>query len=104
NLSVDSLAWYADAIAFFRHRDTSGTGVRPELPNENLIVGVKPGSANPRAEYNVFAYMGLTLAGEGIRTRFSGNFLGVMPDGVTPTGVPPLFGGGFENGRYSDTQ
>ena len=90
------------AIAFFRHRDRLG-GTRQELPNESLIVGVKPGSANPRAEFNVIAYMSSGLTGEAIRTRFAGNFLGVMPDGVTPTGIPIIFSAGMEIGRFPDT-
>jgi hypothetical protein len=102
NPTVAGLARAAAAVAFFRHRDVSG-GPRPELPNESLIVGVKPGSTNPRAQFNVLANMGLTLAGEAIRTRFSGNFLGVLPDGVTPTGIPDPFAGGLEIGRYDDT-
>jgi hypothetical protein len=94
----------SSAIAFFRHRDVSG-GPRPELPNESLICGVAPGSKNPRAQFNVIGYMELALAGEPIRTRFSGNFLGLFPDGVTGTGIDPAnFSSGFELGRYSDTQ
>lgn len=103
NPTVAGLAPFQDGIAFFRHRDVSG-GPRPELPNESLIVGVKPGSANPRAEFNVIAYMVYGMAGEAVRTRFSGNFLGVLPDGVTPTGIPPVFNGGIEIGRYDDTE
>jgi len=103
NPTVAGVTRAAAAIAFFRHRDVNG-GPRPELPNESLLVGVKPGSANARAEFNVFAYQSLTLAGEAIRTHFSGNFLGVMPDGITPSGIPDIFGGGIEIGRYDDTQ
>jgi len=102
NKTVAGLSPAQSAVAFFRHRDVSG-GPRPELPNEGLVVGVKPGSANPRSEFNVMAYHFLTLAGEAVRTRFSGNFLGVLPDGVTPTGIPAQFGGGLEIGRYNDT-
>jgi hypothetical protein len=99
----------ASGIAFFRHRDVSG-GTRPELPNVGLMVGVAPGSANPRAEFNVFAGVGYSLAGEAIRTRVSGNFFGVLPDGVTPYDlslIDPTFFSDvqcqFEIGRYSDT-
>jgi hypothetical protein len=77
------------AIAAFRHRDKSG-GTRPELPNlENFSIGVKPGSINPRAQFNVLNASGLTLAGEGIRCRLAGN---------------QFFGASPEIGRYSDTQ
>jgi hypothetical protein len=103
NQTVAGLAPFQDAIAFFRHRDISG-GPRPELPNESLLIGVKAGSTNPRAEFNVFAYNFYCIAGEAVRTRFSGNFVGVFPDGVTPTGVPAQFGAGLEVGRYNDTE
>ncbi len=96
------------AIAHYRHRDVSG-GPRPELPNVGLIVGVAPGSADPRAEFNVFVGYGYAMDGENIRTRVSGNFFGVLPDGVTPYNTtelnPNAFQGGqFEFGRYDDTQ
>lgn len=92
----------AAAVAFYRHRDVNDV-LRPELPNESLTIGVKAGSANPRAEFNVMPYMLLALAGEAVRTRFSGNFLGVMPDGVTP--ASEIFSyGGMQIGRYDDTQ
>ena len=99
------------AIANYRHRDASG-GPRPDLPNVGLIVGVAPGSPNPRAEFNVFAGYGYAMDSENIRARFSGNFVGVMPDGVTPYNMPDIdptdFGnagnGHFEWGRFDDTQ
>lgn len=99
------------AIANYRHRDVSG-GSRPDLPNVGLIVGVAPGSANPRAEFNVFVGYGYVMDSENIRARFSGNFVGVMPDGVTPYNMPEIdpvnFGnagnGFFEWGRFDDTE
>jgi hypothetical protein len=99
------------AIANYRHRDAGG-GSRPDLPNVGLIVGVAPGSPNPRAEFNVFAGYGYAMDSENIRARFSGNFVGVMPDGVTPYNMPAIdssdFGnagnGHFEWGRYDDTE
>ncbi len=109
NQTPAGLATTAAAVAFFRHREPSGAvdGIknfgRPELPNEGLIVGVKPGSLNPRSQFNVLAYHALTLAGEAIRTKFAGNFLGVMPNGTTPSGIPGIFAGGMEIGRYNDT-
>jgi len=103
NQTVEGLRIFQDAVAFFRHRDVSG-GPRPELPNESLILGVKVGSTNPRAEFNVIPYMAYITAGEAIRTRVSGNFLGVMPDGVTPSGATSgIFQSGLEVGRYDDT-
>jgi len=96
------------AIAHYRHRDVSG-GPRPDLPNVGLIVGVAPGSPSPRAEFNVFVGYGYAMDGENIRTRVSGNFFGVLPDGVTPynmteLNLPGFQGGQFEFGRYDDTQ
>jgi hypothetical protein len=99
------------AIANYRHRDASG-GPRPDIPNVGLIVGVAPGSPTPRAEFNVFVGYGYAMDSENIRARFSGNFVGVMPDGVTPYNMPDIdptdFGnagnGHFEWGRYDDTE
>lgn len=82
------------AITAFRHRDVSG-GPRPELPNmENMTIGVKAGSANPRAEFNVLSAFEYTIAAEGIRCRVAGNqYLGT-PDAPCVS----------EIGRYNDTQ
>ena len=108
NPTVEGMRIFQDAVAFFRHRDASPPVVpvaRPELPNESLILGVKAGSTNPRAQFNVIPYMAYITAGEAIRTRVSGNFLGVLPDGVTPSGTTPgVFQSGLEVGRYDDTQ
>jgi hypothetical protein len=99
------------AIANYRHRDVSG-GPRPDIPNVGLIVGVAPGSTNPVAEFNVFDGYGYIMDSENIRARFSGNFAGVMPDGVTPYNMPDIDpadfsdagNGHFEWGRYDDTE
>ena len=99
------------AIANYRHRDVN-SGPRPDLPNVGLIVGVAPGSTNARSEFNVFVGYGYVMDSENIRARFSGNFVGVMPDGVTPYNMPDLdptdFAGAgnghFEWGRYDDTE
>jgi hypothetical protein len=99
------------AIANYRHRDAGG-GLRPDLPNVGLIVGVAPGATNARAEFNVFVGYGYVMDSENIRARFSGNFVGVLPDGVTPYNMPEIdptdFGnagnGHFEWGRYNDTE
>ncbi|MGP8238514.1 MAG: hypothetical protein ACLQVW_24315 [Limisphaerales bacterium] len=99
-------------MADYRHRDVSG-GVRPALPDVGMIVGVAPGSANPRAEFNVFVGYGYVQDSENIRARFSGNFVGVLPDGVTDYNMPALdpsalstngFNGFFEWGRFDDTE
>jgi hypothetical protein len=89
---------------------------RPSLPNNGLIIGVAPGSTNPAAEFNVMVGGGYQVDGVGIRQRFSGNRVGIMPDGVTawnpsmlatPAG---LYDGGqwqhgfIEWGRFDDTQ
>lgn len=92
-------------IAHYRHRDVSG-GPRPDLPNVGLICGVAPKSANPRAEFNVFVGYGYAMDGENIRSRASGNFFGVLPDGVTPIDMSNdpsgLWTAHFEWGRYDD--
>jgi len=100
------------AIANYRHRDINPGGIRPELPSIGLIVGVAPGSTNARAEFNVFVDYGYVMDSENIRARFSGNFVGVMPDGVTPYNMSEVDwthfnsagNGFFEWGRYSDTE
>ncbi len=82
------------AITAFRHRDASG-GPRPELPNlENATIGVKAGSANPRAEFNVLAAFEYSIAAEGMRCTVAGNqYLGTS-ELPSPS----------EIGRYNDTQ
>ena len=110
NPTVGGVSGGLMAIANYRHRD-SASG-RPDLPNVGLIVGVAPGSTNARAEFNVFVGYGYLMDSENIRARFSGNFVGVMPDGVTPYNMneidPTDFGnagnGHFEWGRYDDTE
>jgi hypothetical protein len=90
------------ALAMFRHRDRSGltaatrrpssaTDVNDEgVPNgEGASIGVKPGAANPRAEFNVFGNdLGVAIGAELARTRISGNQL------LAPTDI----------GRYSDSK
>jgi len=81
-------------LTLFRHRDKSSGGTRPELPNgEGFCIGVKPGAANPRAEFNVFAGQALAIGAEAVRTRVSGNQFLISQAG----GVP-------EFGRYDDVQ
>ena len=63
----------------------AGNGTqRPQLPNVGLTIGVAPGAANPRSEFNVIVGGAYNFAGEPVRQRISGNFVGMMPDGVTP--------------------
>lgn len=95
-------------IAHYRHRDKSTGGTRPELPNIGLTCGVAKGSADPRAEFNVFVGSAYVMDGENIRSRASGNFFGVLPDGVTPIDMsvvdPGNWVGHFEWGRYDDSE
>lgn len=72
-----TVAGFNDGIAAFRHRDPSDVFVN------NIVVGVKAGSANPRAEFNVFVDQAISIVIEGSGTRISGNFIGVLPDGIT---------------------
>jgi len=59
---------------------------------ENMTIGVKTGSANPRAEFNLLGAVptGLTIAAEGIRFKVAGNQF--------------LTEAYSEIGRYNDTQ
>lgn len=72
-----TVAGMADGVTGFRHRTPTDV-----LVNQ-VVVGVKPGSANPRAEFNVMVDMCIPIIIEGAETRISGNFIGVLPDGVT---------------------
>ena len=97
-------------ITHYRCRDANDTG-RPSLPNNGLIIGVAPGSTNPAAEFNVFVGGGYQVDGVGIRQRFSGNRVGIMPDGVTAWNPSMLAASGgiwqhglIEWGRFDDTQ
>jgi hypothetical protein len=108
NPTVAGVAGFLIGIAHYRHRDASG-GTRPDLPNFGLTVGVAKGSTNANAEFNVFAGLGYAMDGENIRSRASGNFFGVLPDGVTAYNMTALNpnnfqGGQFEWGRYDDTE
>jgi len=101
-------------ITHYRCRDVTDTG-RPSLPNNGIIIGVAPGSPNPRAEFNVMVGGGYQVDGVGIRGRFSGNRVGIMPDGVTAWNPSMLavqagqYDGGtwqhglIEWGRFDDT-
>jgi hypothetical protein len=109
NRTATGLAPYEIAMSGYRHRDVPG-GPRPDLPNVGMIIGVAPGSLNPRAEFNVFAGASSAFDGEAVRTRVSGNFFAVAPDGVTPVSSGVLLAYGFlapipmQLARYDDTQ
>ncbi len=76
---------------------TYGTGTNGTIagfPNINNwpgpgTVGVAAGSANPRAEFNVFV-TGYGFDSQGGPLRVSGNFWGVLPDGVTAADMSVL--------------
>ena len=69
----------AICITSYRTRDASGSNPWWNFPG---TIGVAAGSASPRAEFNVFV-TGYGFDSEGLNYRFSGNFFGVLPDGVT---------------------
>jgi hypothetical protein len=66
-------------VTGFRHRLA---GEDDEYPDQT-IVGVKQGSTNAPAEFNVFAGMQISLGLEGEGFRIAGNYFNVFPDGVT---------------------
>jgi hypothetical protein len=59
----------------------------------NVVVGVAPGSTNPRAEFNVFAALEIPVIIEGNTIRISGNFFGLLPDGVSRVPNPEYVDG-----------
>src|SRR5206468_6875320 len=69
----------AICIATYRTRNADSSNPWWNFPG---TVGVAAGSAKPRAEFNVFV-TGYGFDSEGVNYRFSGNFWGVLPDGVT---------------------
>ena len=73
---------------------TNGTPGFPNVQNQPGpgTIGVAAGSANPRAEFNVFV-TGYGLDSQGGPLRISGNFWGVLPDGVTLADISTLNGG-----------
>jgi len=81
----------AVAIAAYRHRDVSG-GSLPDVYAQPGTIGVAAGSANPRAEFNVIIN-GYGFDSEGLNYRISGNFWGVLPDGMTSADFSVLNGG-----------
>lgn len=79
-----TLAGTTYAIPAFRHRDSDGQN---PVDIDNLTIGVAKGSTNARAEFNVIVPSALPIVLEGQGHRISGNFLGVLPDGVTEVNV-----------------
>src|ERR1051325_2684412 len=79
------------AIAAYRHRDVSG-GTLPDVYPQPGTIGVAAGASNPRAEFNVII-TGYGFDSEGRNCRISGNFWGVLPDGMTSADMSILNGG-----------
>lgn len=85
----------AYAITAFRYRDSSGGN--PVLI-DNLIIGVEPKAANAPNQFNVIVQSAIPIIIEGNAARISGNFLGVMPDGLHDYNVAydPAYSGDFQ--------
>ena len=82
-VDVDGVGVFSGEIGIssFRHRDDV-VGNPSRVGSAAIVIGVKPGSTNPRAEFNVIVGHHENIIMEGQRQRVSGNFLGVMPDGM----------------------
>ncbi|MBM3835367.1 MAG: hypothetical protein FJ403_19245 [Verrucomicrobia bacterium] len=84
-----TVSGFADGIAAFRDRDESvADAAFRRLPSNGHIIGVKAGSASPRAEFNVIVGSTINIILEGQRHRISGNFIGVLPSGTNDYIVP----------------
>ncbi len=82
DLDGQTLAPPISGVTGFRYRDNS-TGTEIPTYTDGIIIGVAPGSANPRAEFNVLTGIpAIPIIIEANATRISGNFLNVFPDGV----------------------
>ncbi len=84
----------------------TGTNGTPGFPNvENWpgpgIVGVAAGSADPRAEFNVFV-TGYGFDSQGGPLRVSGNFWGVLPDGTTLADISVLNNGAQQGDAFAE--
>jgi hypothetical protein len=66
------------AVAGFRFRDNGESFLV-----DDVVVGVKPGSANPETQFNVIVGMKIPIIIEGRNLHVSGNFIGVLPSGTT---------------------
>jgi hypothetical protein len=89
NSTFTNIAAPAIAIAAYRHRDAAGANAVYPQPG---IIGVAAGSTNPRAEFNVIIN-GYGFDSEGLNYRISGNFWGVLPDGMTSADFSVLLDG-----------
>ena len=65
-------------VSGFQYREGASTFFA-----NNLTVGVKVGATNAPAQFNVFAGIPAPIFVEGINLRVSGNFINVLPNGVT---------------------
>ncbi len=72
------------AVTAFRHRSPDGSNPRNI---DRLTVGVSKASTHPRADFNVIVPTALPAVLEGAGHRISGNFLNVLPDGLTEYNV-----------------
>ncbi len=72
------------AITAFRHRDSDGSN---PLNIDRIIVGLPNADSTPRSDFNVIVPSGLPIVLEGRGHRVSGNFLNVLPDGLTEYNV-----------------
>jgi len=82
----------------FRGRDENNATTNTILVS-GVTIGVGKNSTNPRAEFNVITGVpAIPVILEGENHRFSGNFFGVLPDGVTDFNVAlvPELAGFFE--------
>ncbi|MBN9690840.1 MAG: hypothetical protein J0M24_11425 [Verrucomicrobia bacterium] len=97
----------ADGVTGFRYRGRDeNNNVTNTILVSGVTIGVAKNSTNPRAEFNVITGVpAIPVILEGENHRFSGNFFGVLPDGVTDYNValvPELatfFEGFIEIGR-----
>lgn len=82
----------------------TGTNGTPGFPNIETepgpgTIGVAAGSANPRAEFNVFV-TGYGFDSQGGPFRICGNFWNVLPDGTTLADISTLNGGSQQGDAY----
>ena len=77
-----TLAGPANGVTGYRYQDKSQQPT-VNITIDDVVVGVAPKAANARAQLNVITGIaGIPLAIEGNRTRISGNFLNVQPNGL----------------------
>jgi hypothetical protein len=85
---------------------STGTNGTPGFPNiENQpgpgTIGVAAGSANPRAEFNVFV-TGYGFDSQGGPFRICGNRWGVLPDGMTLADISVLNSGAQQGDAFAE--